>query len=88
MRRGDWCGCDRPSGWIGGWAALTVALALGIALLAPLKRLADRIVFPGRRIHEADMDRVRQELAEPADTDTLEVLAHALLATRGARGAG
>ncbi len=73
---------DRPSGWIGGWAALTLTLALGIAVLAPLKRLADRIVFPGGRIGEVDVERWRHQLAEPVDTDTLEVLANALLAAR------
>lgn len=73
---------DRPSGWIGGWAALTVTLALGIALLAPLKRLANRIVFPGGRIGEADLERWRQQLAEPVEIDTLKVLANALLAAR------
>lgn len=73
---------DRPSGWIAGWAALTLALALGIAVLAPLKHLADRIVFPGGRVGEADLERWRQELAEPVEFDTLEVLANTLLARR------
>ncbi|WP_184059919.1 sensor histidine kinase [Sphingomonas aerophila] len=72
----------RPASVMGAWAATTAALALGVALLVPLKRLADRIVFPGGRVSEADLEAWRTALAEPGDAPALEARAQALLARR------
>lgn len=73
---------DRPAGLFGAWAAMTGALALGIAVLAPLKQLADRLVFPGGRIAEADLEAWRAALAEPVEPAALEARAQALLRAR------
>lgn len=72
----------RPAGLLGAWAAMTATLALGILLLASLKRLADRTVFPGGRVTEADLDAWREQLAMPASAAELEASANALLAMR------
>lgn len=79
---------DRSIGPIGAWVAMTGALALGIAVLAPLKRLADRLIFPGGRIAEADLDAWRTALAEPVEAEALEARAQALLQARLGIGAG
>lgn len=72
----------RPAGLFATWAALAATLALGLAILAPLKRLADRIVFPGGRISEADVTEWRDRLAEAPDDLALGEVAHALLRQR------
>jgi signal transduction histidine kinase len=72
----------RPAGLFATWAALAATLALGLAILAPLKRLADRIVFPGRRIGEADLAEWRDRLAEPTDETALGEMARVLLRQR------
>ncbi len=72
----------RPVGLFATWAALAATLALGFAILAPLKRLADRIVFPGGRISEADVALWRDRLAEATDAATLGEVAHTLLRQR------
>ncbi len=72
----------RPVGLFATWAALAATLALGFAILAPLKRLADRIVFPGGRISEADVALWRDRLAEATDEATLGEVAHTLLRQR------
>ncbi|MEG8023477.1 histidine kinase N-terminal 7TM domain-containing protein [Sphingomonas aurantiaca] len=45
----------RPAGLLATWAALAATLALGILVLAPLKRLVDAVVFPGGRVSDADV---------------------------------
>jgi hypothetical protein len=40
----------RPDGFLATWAALAGAMALGLVAMAPLKRLTDRMVFPGSRL--------------------------------------
>ncbi len=72
----------RPAGLFATWAALAATLALGLAILAPLKRLADRIVFPGGRISEADLAEWRDRLAEPTDEAALGETARSLLRQR------
>lgn len=72
----------RPAGLFGAWAAMTATLALGILVLAPLKRLADRLVFPGGRVTEADMDTWREQLAVPDTSDDLAQAANMLLSRR------
>jgi signal transduction histidine kinase len=72
----------RPVGLFATWAALAATLALGLAILAPLKRLADRVVFPGGRISEADVAIWRDRLAEATDEATLGEAAHTLLRQR------
>lgn len=72
----------RPAGLFATWAALAATLALGLAILAPLKRLADWIVFPGGRIGEADLAEWRDQLAEATDEAALGDRAHTLLRQR------
>ncbi|MDQ1156408.1 signal transduction histidine kinase [Sphingomonas sp. SORGH_AS 950] len=72
----------RPAGLFATWAALAATLALGLAILAPLKRMADRIVFPGGRISEADLAEWRDQLAEPTDEAALGETARSLLRQR------
>lgn len=72
----------RPAGLFATWGALAATLALGLAILAPLKRLADRIVFPGGRISEADVAAWRDRLSEAADEAILGEVARALLQER------
>lgn len=72
----------RPAGLFATWGALAATLALGLAILAPLKRLADRIVFPGGRISEADLAAWRDRLAEATDETSLGDLARTLLRHR------
>lgn len=72
----------RPAGLFATWAALAATLALGFAILAPLKRLADRIVFPGGRIGEADLAGWRDRLAEATDEAALGEMARRLLRQR------
>ncbi|PTQ12208.1 two-component sensor histidine kinase [Sphingomonas oleivorans] len=78
----------RPAGLFGTWFAMAVALAIGILILAPLKRLADRIVFPGGRVSETDIAIWRDRLAEAIDVEELERFANDLLARRLAMPAG
>lgn len=70
---------ERPAGLFATWAALAATLAFGLAILAPLKRLADRLVFPGGRVSEEDLAEWRDRLAEAADEAALEGLARLLL---------
>lgn len=72
----------RPAGLFTTWAALAATLALGLAILAPLKRLADRLVFPGARISEADLAEWRDRLAAAPDEAALVDTARALLGRR------
>ncbi|KQN82481.1 histidine kinase [Sphingomonas sp. Leaf67] len=72
----------RPVGLFATWAALAATLALGLAILAPLKRLADRVVFPGGRISEADVAEWRDRLAEAPDEAALGEAALRLLRQR------
>ncbi len=73
---------SRPVGLFATWAALAATLALGLAILAPLKRLADRVVFPGGRISEADVAEWRDRLAEAPDEAALGEAALRLLRQR------
>jgi len=72
----------RPAGLFATWGALAATLALGLAILAPLKRLADRIVFPGGRISAADVAEWRDRLAEAPDEAALGEVARGLLRQR------
>jgi len=66
----------RPEGFVATWAALAGAMALGLLVMAPLKRLTDRLVFPGARL---DVEPWRDALAQTADERALEALANAML---------
>jgi signal transduction histidine kinase len=72
----------QPAGLFATWAALAATLALGILVLAPLKRLADAVVFPGGRVSDADLAGWRDQLAGATDTTALATTANALLALR------
>ncbi len=72
----------RPAGLFATWAALAATLALGLVILAPLKRLVDRLVFPGGRVSEEDVAQWRDQLAAAADETTLADTARALLTRR------
>ena len=72
----------RPAGFLATWSALAATLLLGLALLAPLKRLVDRLVFPGGRLTESDIAAWRDRLAEAVDEAQLAMLANAMLRER------
>jgi len=72
----------RPAGLFATWAALAATLALGLMILAPLKRLADRLVFPGGRVSEADIAEWRDRLAAALDEGALFEAACGLLRDR------
>ncbi|MEJ2459969.1 MAG: histidine kinase dimerization/phospho-acceptor domain-containing protein [Novosphingobium sp.] len=72
----------RPAGFLATWAALAATLLLGLALLTPMKRLVDRLVFPGGRLTEADIAAWRDTLAEATDDESLAFLANNLLRER------
>ena len=61
----------RPEGFLATWAALAGAMALGLVAMAPLKRLTDRLVFPGAQIDETQFAQWRDALAAPADEQAL-----------------
>lgn len=69
----------RPTGFLATWAALAGTMALGLAVLAPLKRMADAMVFPGGRIDPATLDLWRDTLAGAGDEAELAVTANRLL---------
>jgi len=71
----------RPEGFLATWAALAGAMLLGLVAMAPLKRLTDRLVFPGARIDDAQIAQWRDTLAAPADEKALVDLANGLLRT-------
>jgi signal transduction histidine kinase len=66
----------RPDGFLATWAALAGAMALGLVAMAPLKRLTDRMVFPGSRL---DVEPWRDALARATDERELGELANAML---------
>lgn len=66
----------RPEGFVATWAALAGTMALGLLVMAPLKRLADRLVFPGAKL---DVEPWRDALAQAADERALSELANAML---------
>jgi signal transduction histidine kinase len=66
----------RPGGFVATWAALAGAMALGLLAMAPLKRLTDRLVFPGARL---DVEPWRDALARATDEQALADLANSLL---------
>lgn len=66
----------RPEGFVATWAALAGAMALGLIAMAPLKRLTDRLVFPGAKL---DVEPWRDALAQAADERVLGELANAML---------
>ena len=72
----------RPAGFLATWSALAATLLLGLALLTPLKRLVDRLVFPGGRLTESDIAAWRDGLAEAVDEAQLDRLANAMLRER------
>lgn len=69
----------RPTSFLATWGALAAALLLGLAILTPLKRLADRSVFPGARIDDTRLAHWRDRLAEAEDEAQLGEIANALL---------
>ncbi|TXG99506.1 MAG: sensor histidine kinase [Nevskiaceae bacterium] len=66
----------RPEGFVATWAALAGTMAFGLLVMAPLKRLADRLVFPGAKL---DVEPWRDALAQAADERALSDLANAML---------
>lgn len=72
----------RPAGLFATWVALAATLAFGLVILAPLRRLADRLVFPGGRVGEEDVAAWRDQLAAAADEPTLIDTARSLLVQR------
>ncbi|QDK34780.1 two-component sensor histidine kinase [Sphingomonas sp. IC081] len=72
----------RPAGFLATWTALAATLLLGMAVLTPMKRWVDRLVFPGGQVSETDIATWRDQLAEPADTASLAARANTLLRTR------
>ena len=62
------------------WTALS--LLAGLSLAAPVRRLADRIIYPGGEVNAADLAQWRQDLAEADDDDDLTVRAERLLIQR------
>lgn len=66
----------RPEGFAATWAALAGAMTLGFVVMAPLKRLTDRLVFPGAQM---DVEPWRNALAQAADEQALGELANAML---------
>lgn len=66
----------RPEGFVATWAALAGAMALGLLLMAPLKRLTDWLVFPGAKL---DVEPWRDALAQAADGRALGELANTML---------
>lgn len=66
----------RPEGFVATWAALAGAMALGLLVMAPLKRLTDRMVFPGAKL---DVEPWRDALAQVPDEQALGELANAML---------
>ncbi|WP_298200407.1 sensor histidine kinase [Novosphingobium sp.] len=74
----------RPEGFVATWAALAGAMALGLVAMAPLKRLTDRLVFPGAQL---DVEPWRDALAPAADEQTLAALANQMLRERLGLGA-
>lgn len=66
----------RPEGFLTTWAALAGAMALGLVVMAPLKRLTDRLVFLGERL---DVEPWRDALAQAEDEQALADLANAML---------
>jgi signal transduction histidine kinase len=59
------------------WTAL--ALLAGLGLAGPLRRLADRLIYPGGEVTAADLAGWRHDLAEAADEDELSRRAERLL---------
>lgn len=72
----------RPENFFATWSALAATLLLGLALLTPLKRLADRLVFPGGRLTEDDVAIWRDHLAAATDEMQLAASANRLLRKR------
>lgn len=66
----------RPEGFVATWAALAGTMALGLLVMAPLKRLADWLVFPGAML---DVELWRDTLAQAANERALSELANAML---------
>lgn len=66
----------RPEGFVATWVALAGTMALGLLVMAPLKRLADRLVFPGAKL---DVEPWRDALAQAGDERALSELANAML---------
>jgi signal transduction histidine kinase len=69
----------RPAGFLATWGALAGTMALGLAVLAPLKRMVDRVVFPGGRIDPVTVALWRDRLALATDEAELSQCANRLL---------
>lgn len=72
----------QPTGFSGTWLAMTAGLLVGLMVLAPLRRLADSLVFPGGRVSDDDIARWRDTLAAAPDRAVLECTANAILSRR------
>lgn len=66
----------RPEGFVATWAALAGAMALGLVAMAPLRRLIDRVIFPGAQL---DVEPWRDALAQATDEKALSDHANSLL---------
>lgn len=67
---------DAPFAWT------AFALLAGLGLAAPVRRLADRIIYPGGEVSAADLAHWRQDLDEADDDDELTARAERLLIQR------
>lgn len=74
----------RPEGFVATWAALAGAMALGLLAMGPLKRLTDRLVFPGAQL---DVEPWRDALAQATDERVLGNLANQMLRQKLGLGA-
>ncbi|MBP7335203.1 sensor histidine kinase [Niveispirillum sp.] len=49
------------------WLLMTGMTFAALAILTPLRKVADRLVFPGGEVSAADLETWREDLAQPAD---------------------
>ncbi|MCB9960474.1 MAG: HAMP domain-containing histidine kinase [Rhodospirillaceae bacterium] len=61
------------------WAGLALVLLSALVLATPLRRLADRLVFPGGQVSPATAEAWRKELERASDWDSLAATARTLL---------
>jgi signal transduction histidine kinase len=61
------------------WAIGAAAVLLGALLLPPLRLIADRVIFPGGRLGEADLELWRRELGAARGWEDLAARSQALI---------
>ncbi|MFV3131593.1 ATP-binding protein [Niveispirillum sp. KHB5.9] len=54
-------------GFVEIWLLMLLMTMAGVAAMAPLRRLADRLVFPGGEVRAGNLAEWRQDLARPTD---------------------